>query len=684
MCKRVLLIGILIVAVPILLQFPETSDAKVCHPSSCGNLKNISYPFRLKGDPKRCGKHELSCENNLTVMYLLSGKYYVQAIEYGKKAVRMVDAGLKEDNCSWIPQYPLEVFNLSGDSFFYTDLATSLIFVRCPDAMVRFPHNGVIRYPHDGVIVGYPTDGAIVDTSNWTRTSCVDVKTDQERSWHYSYAMFGVPLSDMGDSCWIESVSLVDSSSFPWLYNMSSLEFRNWLLSGFDLSWWSWIDGYVTPCGDCTFECSYDRVLYCYYIVIKGTSSYEDPGCGKCAGVAARFFATYILFYGGIGIGFMLGGRAICAMPLVFAFLLRKWRRRHLSGFEAIEDFIQGHNNLMPIRYSYSHIKKMTKAFSDKLGEGGYGSVFKGKLRSGHLVAVKMLGKSTTSGQDFISEMATIGRIHHVNVVQLVGFCVEGSKRALVYDFMPNGSLEKYIFPVEKGNNVLSCEKIFEIALGVAQGMEYLHRGCDMQILHFDIKPHNILLDKDFTPKISDFGLARLYPAHDSTISLTAARGTLGYMAPEFFYKNVGGVSSKADVYSFGMLLMEIAGRRKNLNAYAEHLSQIYFPSWVYDKLSEGKEIVIEEATEEDKEIVKKMVLVALWCIQMKPTDRPSMSEVVEMLEGEVELHLPPKPFLGAQNIPDEEHCESSTNAKEASIPVSNSTVSIILDPIDI
>ncbi|KAF3952514.1 hypothetical protein CMV_021931 [Castanea mollissima] len=288
----------------------------------------------------------------------------------------------------------------------------------------------------------------------------------------------------------------------------------------------------------------------------------------------------------------------------------------------------------------------MTKCFKDKLGEGGYGSVYQGKLQSGHLVAIKMLGKSKGNGQDFINEVATIGRIHHENVVQLIGYCVEGLKRALIYEFMPNGSLDKYIFSQE-GNIPLSIEKTYNISLGVARGIEYLHRGCDMQILHFDIKPHNILLDENFTPKVADFGLAKLYPIDDSIVSLTAARGTLGYIAPELFYKNIGGVSYKADVYSFGMLLLETASKRKNLNAFAEHSSQIYFPTWVYGQFNEGNDIEMEDATEEEEKTVKKMIIVALWCIQMKPSDRPSMNKVVEMLEGEVEcLQMPSKPFL--------------------------------------
>ena len=170
-----------------------------------------------------------------------------------------------------------------------------------------------------------------------------------------------------------------------------------------------------------------------------------------------------------------------------------------------------------------------------------------------------------------------------------------------------------------------------------------------MQILHFDIKPHNILLDENFTPKISDFGLAKLFLADDSIISLTVARGTLGYMALDLFYKNIGGVSYEADVYSFGMLLLEMASRRKIFNALVDHSSQIYFSTWVYEHVSKGNDIKMEDAIEEEKNTVKKMIIVALWCIQMNPSDCCLMNKVVEMLVGEVEcLQLPSKPFLSS------------------------------------
>ncbi|MFQ6623538.1 hypothetical protein Gotur_004469 [Gossypium turneri] len=407
---------------------------------------------------------------------------------------------------------------------------------------------------------------------------------------------------------------------------------------------------------------------YFYFLVGRTPPSEFDPSCMAVARVPGDFRNISGLptsdVYEKLSKGFEMSWRyynmsceddqgffivhiTLLGIICLIALVTYKWQRRHLSADDKIEEFLRSQNNLMPIRYSYNEIKRITKGFKDKLGEGGYGSVFKGKLRSNHLVAVKLLGKAKTNGQDFISEVATIGRIHHVNVAKLVGFCVEGSKQALVYDFMPNGSLDKIIFSGED-KITLSWQKTFEIANGVARGIEYLHRGCDTQILHFDIKPHNILLDENFVPKVSDFGLAKLYSVDDSIVSLTAARGTLGYIAPELVYKNIGGISYKADVYSFGMLLMEMIGKRKNLNEFVEHSSQTYFPSWVYDRFNQGEDIELGDAplTSTEKTIVTKMIIAAFWCIQMKPTDRPSMSKVLEILDTDIKfLEMPPKPY---------------------------------------
>ncbi|GLT55597.1 hypothetical protein SLA2020_287050 [Shorea laevis] len=211
---------------------------------------------------------------------------------------------------------------------------------------------------------------------------------------------------------------------------------------------------------------------------------------------------------------------------------------------------------------------------------------------------------------------------------------------------------------------------MFEIAIGVARGIEHLHRGCEMQILHFDIKPHNILLDENFNPKVSDFGLAKLYPANDSVVSLTAVRGTLGYMVPELFYKKIGGISYKADVYSFGMLLMEMVAGRRNTNSFSDQSSQIYFPAWIHERFDQGEDIELGDVTDIEKNLVRKIVIVALWCIQMKPAIRPSMSKVLEMLASEVQLlEMPPKPSFVPSKLQTANHVNINVNISQAAQP---------------
>ncbi|RVW22565.1 Rust resistance kinase Lr10 [Vitis vinifera] len=312
-----------------------------------------------------------------------------------------------------------------------------------------------------------------------------------------------------------------------------------------------------------------------------------------------------------------------------------------------IEKFLEDYRALKPSRYSYADIKKITNQFKDKLGQGGYGTVYKGKLSNEILVAVKILNNSTGNGEEFINEVGTMGRIHHINVVRLVGFCADGLRRALIYEFLPNESLEKFIFSAAMKNQLLGWEKLRDIALGIAKGIEYLHQGCDQRILHFDIKPHNILLDQNLNPKISDFGLAKLCSKEKSVVSMSAARGTMGYIAPEVLSRNFGNVSHKSDVYSFGMLLLEMVGGRRNIDVTVENTSQVYFPEWVYNHLDQGEELHIRIEKEGDAKMAKQLTIVGLWCIQWYPKDRPSMKVVVQMLEGEGDnLTMPSNPFI--------------------------------------
>jgi serine/threonine protein kinase len=367
-----------------------------------------------------------------------------------------------------------------------------------------------------------------------------------------------------------------------------------------------------------------------------------------------------------------------------FSFLLD----RSSSGDTAdVEKLLQKYGSLAPKRYRYAELKRITKSFQRKLGEGGYGAVFSGVLGAGagaggtraREVAVKVLHHARPNGEEFLNEVVSIGRTSHVNIVTLLGFCLEGSKRALVYEYMPNGSLDRYIRSESEdddpaGTAALGWEALQEIAAGIARGLEYLHEGCNTRIIHFDIKPQNVLLDADFRPKIADFGMAKLCNPKESILSMADARGTIGFIAPEVFSRGFGVISTKSDVYSYGMLLLEMVGGRSNAKACAADKSsggELFFPLWVYDHLQlleDGGGVLRggggaggsgEAAAGE--EIARKMALIGLWCIQTVPASRPSMSRVLEMLDRSVhDLAIPPRPYhTSPSNSPSPSHPSS-------------------------
>ncbi|RID59564.1 hypothetical protein BRARA_F02785 [Brassica rapa] len=300
--------------------------------------------------------------------------------------------------------------------------------------------------------------------------------------------------------------------------------------------------------------------------------------------------------------------------------------------------------------YTYAEVRKITKSFSNTIGKGGFGTVYGGNLCNGPKVAVKVLKDSMGNGEDFINEVASMSQTSHVNIVSLLGFCYEGSKRAIVYEFLENGSLDQFIS--REKPLTLDVKTLYGISLGVARGLEYLHYGCKTRIVHFDIKPQNILLDGNLCPKVSDFGLAKLCETRESIVSLMDTRGTIGYIAPEVFSRMYGGVSHKSDVYSYGMLVLEMFGARSKKiveTTTDSNASSAYFPDWIYEDLENGQQtwILGDEITTEENEIARKMILVSLWCIQPCPMDRPPMNRVVEMIEGSLDaLEIPPKPSM--------------------------------------
>ncbi|KAJ4821711.1 Protein kinase family protein [Rhynchospora pubera] len=300
----------------------------------------------------------------------------------------------------------------------------------------------------------------------------------------------------------------------------------------------------------------------------------------------------------------------------------------------------------VPQMYTFSQIKWMTGSFVEKLGQGGYGSVYKGTLPDGSQISVKVFKDYKGNGEDFVTEVNAIARTAHVNIVSLFGFAIKGSQRALVYEFMPNGSLDKYLGQRRyKKFTEFGYERLLNIAVGIAQGLEYLHRGCSTRIIHLDVKPHNILLDQDFQPKISDFGLAKFCRPDEGSILMSNMRGTIGYIAPEVFSRNYGQMSTKSDVYSYGMLLIEMSGGKENrMEADEDSIStsNTYFPNWVYQCIEETRISGTFGISNVSEKIVTRMMIIGLWCTQTMPELRPSMGEVLQMLEGRLEDLTPP------------------------------------------
>ncbi|KAK9064290.1 hypothetical protein SSX86_015670 [Deinandra increscens subsp. villosa] len=291
-------------------------------------------------------------------------------------------------------------------------------------------------------------------------------------------------------------------------------------------------------------------------------------------------------------------------------------------------------------RFTYAEIVKASNKFREEIGRGGGGIVYKGILPDKRVVAIKRLHEAIQGEAEFLTEMSTIGRINHKNLIETYGYCAEGKHRILVYEYMENGSLAGNL-----GGNQLDWQNMFEIAVGVAKGLAYLHEECLEWVLHCDVKPQNILLDANYNPKVADFGLSKLFHQGVAENSIfSRIRGTRGYMAPEWVFNLP--ITSKVDVYSFGMVVLEmITGRSPTYDQPRdenERLEQKRLVSWVREKVHEAGESLTDAQIMEirnpmirggyEKEHMNNLLIVALQCVEEDKDARPTMSEVVKMI----------------------------------------------------
>ncbi|XP_060200277.1 G-type lectin S-receptor-like serine/threonine-protein kinase At4g27290 isoform X4 [Lycium barbarum] len=297
---------------------------------------------------------------------------------------------------------------------------------------------------------------------------------------------------------------------------------------------------------------------------------------------------------------------------------------------------------------------------NNKLGEGGFGPVYKGTLVDGREIAVKRLSKSSEQGlNEFTNEVKLIAKLQHRNLVKLVGSCIASEQKMLVYEYMANGSLDSFVFDQTRRTQ-LGWSKFFEIIGGMARGLLYLHQDSRLRIIHRDLKASNVLLDSELNPKISDFGLARIFQGDQCGDNTERVAGTLGYMAPE--YALYGLFSVKSDVFSFGLLLLEIVSGKKNRCFHHHHHGLIGYAwrMWTEGTPLELVDSSLEYETSSMSEILR-CIHVSLLCVQQSPDDRPNMSALVLMLNGESTLPQPKEPGFLRDMIPTEITCIRSS-----------------------
>ncbi|CAL5370826.1 unnamed protein product [Camellia sinensis] len=576
----------------------------------CANFPNIDYPFWGGNRPDYCGhpNFRLDCQDDAPRITIQSA-YRVLAIDTTTRTLTVVREEFWNNTC------PTHFQNTTLDTAHFTYLSDSqnlTLYYGCQRILAsQTAIPGQLNCSTDGT-----NNTVSFATTSVTSSTNINISTCQRNV--------------------IVPVNQTEAVAFA----SNAINVRQVIGSGVGLKWDadnSLCDLCVESGGTCGSNSSSSGSFLCYC----RDQSHKTRCNGSTSPFSVIMAITCI-----ITIIFCLK-RRFTSLANAVAF----WKKESADD-QNVEAFIRNHRSLAPKRYRYSDINKITNSFKDKLGQGGYGSVYKGKLSDGRLVAVKVLSQTEGNGQEFINEVASISRTSHVNIVNLLGFCFEGKRRALIYEFMAKGSLDKFISNDESAstNCRLEWSILYQIALGIARGLEYLHRGCSTRIVHFDIKPHNILLDEDFRPKISDFGLAKLCQTKQSVISMLGARGTAGYIAPEVFSRTFGPTSHKSDVYSYGMMVLEMTGARDQKVGVVQ-TSEKYFPHWIYEHLEHDKDLRLHVivTTKEEEETVRKMILVGLWCIQTSPSDRPPMSKVVEMLERSLlSLQIPPKPYLFA------------------------------------
>ncbi|PRQ31433.1 putative protein kinase RLK-Pelle-DLSV family [Rosa chinensis] len=418
------------------------------------------------------------------------------------------------------------------------------------------------------------------------------------------------------------------------------------------------------------------------------TKTFSHVGQDLYVRVDATFLAQYAKSSGSLSkkarVAISLGSVTVFILLLTLYWLVRmkmKGKRRQnkcsfelTAGSTYFEEATSGlilddsRINSELLLFHLNTVATATNNFSieNKLGEGGFGSVYKGMLYDGKEIAVKRLSKFSSQGvEEFKNEVLLIAKLQHRNLVKILGCCFEDEEKILIYEYLPNKSLDSFIFNEPK-RALLSWTRRFEIILGIARGLLYLHEDSRLRIIHRDLKASNVLLDNSLNPKIADFGMARIFRGEQTEANTNHVVGTYGYMSPEYAMKGL--FSIKSDVYSFGILLLEIITGKKNAGSF-EKDPYSNLIGHVWELWKEGRAVEIIDSSIGESYLVSEIIRciqIALLCVQEFAIDRPTMSVVVSMLSNDVAFTSPKRPaFLLKSMSPSG---EPSSNKRVSSI----------------
>ncbi|XP_071717092.1 probable LRR receptor-like serine/threonine-protein kinase At1g53440 [Rutidosis leptorrhynchoides] len=368
----------------------------------------------------------------------------------------------------------------------------------------------------------------------------------------------------------------------------------------------------------------------------KGTTAIPDRGVYGPLISAITITPNFKIPTDGLSAG-AIAGIVIVSCAFVVLILAVLWKKGYLGGKDEDKE-LRGALELQTGYFSLRQIKAATNNFdtANKIGEGGFGPVFKGVLSDGSEIAVKQLSsKSKQGNREFVTEIGMISALQHPNLVKLYGCCIEGNQLLLIYEYLENNSLARALFGKDNQRLNLNWVTRQKICIQVARGLAYLHEESRLKIVHRDIKATNVLLDKELNAKISDFGLAKLDEEENTHIS-TRIAGTIGYMAPEYAMR--GYLTDKADVYSFGVVALEIVSGKSNTN-YRPKEEFVYLLDWAYVLQEQGNLLDLVDpglGSNYSKEEAMRMLNIALLCTNPSPSLRPAMSAVVSMLDGKI------------------------------------------------